>query len=236
MGNNPVPASCNVNEPILRDDGWQTIPGKYPYPLPSQAHIPTLFVERAGECHVHALGGKQFLIETQVSAMGEEKTPRVLVDTGAQPNLVRVGLFPGHLFHDSPRPLCLSAANKQRVEGGKRVVPLTLKFIDSYDGRILSLKGLFYEADIPVDMILSNGWMARNKIIPLPEFSQLGIREKRDIRLLKSFREVVDDQADIDTTPLRLRGTPNSDAPRRKSTNGRSRIGIIQSANRMYSV
>ena len=156
-----------------REKIWQTVPGKFPFPIPQNVEVPILLVRNVGES-INAVGKKQFLIQTLVSSKGEERYPQILIDTGAQPNLVRKGLFPSYLFHSSMKPLQLRAANQKRIHGGKEVVPLTFTFHNSSLGKDLHFKGLFYEADIPVDIICSNGWMGENKIIPLPEFSQLG--------------------------------------------------------------
>jgi hypothetical protein len=111
------------------------------------------------------------------------------------------------LFQKSPKPLNLCAANQKRIEGGKQIIPLTFHFQNPHLGTKVTLKGLFYEAEIPVDIIWSYGWMAENKIIPLPEFSQLGVRENNDIFVLEPICRKKRTSAagyEIDTTPMKL--------------------------------
>ena len=101
----------------------------------------------------------------------------------------------------------MRAANQRRIEDGTHVIPLTFHFANPQLGTKVAFKGLFYEADIPVDVIWSNGWMGENKIIPLPEFSQLGVRNDNDIFVLspktKKMRSLGENHQ-IDTTPMRL--------------------------------
>ena len=90
---------------------------------------------------------------------GERQAIRVLIDTGAQANLIRRGLLEEHLMYAARTPLTLTTANGQRLEGGGRVTNLGLKFRQVEDGYTLP-EGLhfdviFYEADIFVDALLS---------------------------------------------------------------------------------
>ena len=114
VASHPPHASSKCRH-IQGKDGWVTIPGKFPTSNSSIVEIPTLLVKNVGEI-VNHLGKRQFLIETLVSSKGENKYPRILIDTGAQPNLVREGLFPKHLFHSSPKPLNLRAANQKKLK------------------------------------------------------------------------------------------------------------------------
>lgn len=65
---------------------------------------------------------------------GEVRNLKVLIDTGAQANLVRKGLISSHLFYGAPRILRLVAANGQRIEGGDRVVDVHLQFCCEKEG------------------------------------------------------------------------------------------------------
>ena len=68
-----------------------------------------------------------------------------------------------------------------------------------------------------MDTILSNGWMAENKIIPFPEYSQVGVRNDRNIFILSPIGKklfptpAADDFKNrddtIDTTPMRIYNT-----------------------------
>jgi hypothetical protein len=68
------------------------------------------------------------------------------------------------------------------------VITLKFAFWNTHSGHTLEFEGNFYEADIPVDVIWSNGWMAEKRLIPLPEWSQLGVGEKAEIHLLTPLR------------------------------------------------
>jgi hypothetical protein len=66
---------------------------------------------------------------------------------------------------------------------------------------------MFYEAEISTDIILSNGWMAANKLVPLPEWNQLGLRSGNDIFALSTIQELpIEEECQIDTTPFNLKG------------------------------
>jgi hypothetical protein len=187
--------------PTPEHDGWQNVPGTWPYQTNPTILIPSFHVSKVG-----GAGQKQFLIETFVCTKeGGESFPQILVDTGAQPNLVRKGLFPRHLFRRSSNPLNLMAANQKRIDGGTHTTLLTLMFRHPQTRKLLKFRGSFYEAEISVDIVLSNSWMAENKIVPLPEFNQLGFRDGSEIICLSpwSLEENFEDQ-EIDTTPFRL--------------------------------
>lgn len=151
------------------------------------------------------MGAGQFVIKTKVTCQTEEKNAKILIDTGAQPNLVRKNLFSPHLFKNSLHPLTLSAANGGRVEGGQKEIILTLTFRNLTSGENMSFRGLFFEADIPLDMILSHGWMGKNKLVPVPEFTQLALRRGDQLQMLQPFPAILEKQ--IHTRPLTLTPT-----------------------------
>ena len=64
----------------------------------------------------------------------EQKYLEILVDTGAEANLVRIGLLPDHLFFTASRILKLLTANGQRLAGGTRVIETTLAFTQEKNG------------------------------------------------------------------------------------------------------
>ena len=90
---------------------------------------------------------------------GESQILRVLIDTGAQANLIRRGVVDDHLMYPARNPLFLRTANGQVLEGGRRVTKMALKFRQVVDGYTLPnslvLNAEFHEADIRVDAILS---------------------------------------------------------------------------------
>ena len=61
----------------------------------------------------------QLLMKLEVGKMnGGVQVIKMLIDTGAQVNLVRKGLVEDHLMYAARNPLTLATANGQRLEGG----------------------------------------------------------------------------------------------------------------------
>ena len=84
---------------------------------------------------------------------------KALIDTGAEANLVRQGLFSRNLFVPARNPVRLVAANGQRLGGGEYTIDLELGF-NMIDGTVVGgtkveYAATCYEADIAIDMILS---------------------------------------------------------------------------------
>ena len=68
-------------------------------------------VSRSGE-------NLQLLMKLEAEMVnGERQAIRVLIDTGAQANLIRRGLLEEHLMYAARTPLTLTTANGQRLEG-----------------------------------------------------------------------------------------------------------------------
>jgi hypothetical protein len=87
----------------------------------------------------------------------------VLVDTGAEINLIKRGLFPQHFFNYAKRPANLVAANGTILEGGTQEILLHFELRQFRDGQLLpktlKCQANFYEADIQVDAILGYPWL-----------------------------------------------------------------------------
>jgi hypothetical protein len=117
-----------------------------------------------------------------------EKKLKVLIDTGAQANLIRMGTVSDSLFSVSTDPLNLRMANGQRLEGGRRVVETTLGFRQVVRGEMMPeyfWRGCqFYEADITVDAILSFPWLQDNCIGVFPHLRALATLEPEFSTLL----------------------------------------------------
>jgi hypothetical protein len=90
---------------------------------------------------------------------GQKRFLRMLVDTGAQVNIIRKGLIGPENFENAKKPLTLITANGQVMDGGRRVVSMKLKFRQTSDIEEvepeLTLTGTFFEADVGIDGILS---------------------------------------------------------------------------------
>ena len=92
--------------------------------------MPTLEVEVAqrllqpngfyhvGSCHSKNSNFQLILKLPMKLSNGETHVLKVLIDTGAEANLVRLNLLPQHLFFQAPNPLKFRTANGQRLEGG----------------------------------------------------------------------------------------------------------------------
>ena len=75
------------------------------------------------------------------------------------------------------------------------------------NNRFVLFHGLFYEAETSTDIILSNGWMGSKKLIPLPQWNQLGLRSGSDILALAAIPESLGEgESEIDTTLMTLKG------------------------------
>ena len=112
---------------------------------------------------------------------GEERILRVLVDTGAQANLVRTGLMPDCIMREAKEKLNLRTANGQKLAGGEREVDLSLGFRQVIQGdtmpELLWENATFVEADIRVDAILSFPWLVKTKIGVFPHLRALALAE-----------------------------------------------------------
>ena len=108
---------------------------------------------------------------------------KALIDTGAEANLVKRGLFERRLFGEAEKPVQLIAANGQRLGGGTKTIKLDMGFNPSEGGSITQDKLWYeaecYEADINIDVILSYPWMCKNKIGIFPHHKALVVDDPR---------------------------------------------------------
>ena len=104
---------------------------------------------------------------------------KALIDTGAEANLIRMGLAPSHLLRQAKYPMKLIAANGQRLGGGERVLAAILGFEAQKNGiwqdELMEFGASFFEAEINVDAIISFSWMAQHKIGVFPHKRALAI-------------------------------------------------------------
>ena len=111
----------------------------------------------------------------------------ILVDTGAEANLVKLNRLPRHLTYAAGRPLKFVTASGQHLDGGATCVDLTLEFMQVVAGEVLPdllrREATFYEADIKVDAILSYPWMSKNPIGVLPHLEAMALEEPKLILL-----------------------------------------------------
>ena len=105
-----------------------------------------------------------FFIQVQTEN-GEVQPAEVLVNTGAQANLIRRNLFSKKDFAPARFPVNLKGVNGVPVRGGDMEITLQL-FFNTASEKFSPLSATFYNADdIGVDMILSYPWLRRNGII-----------------------------------------------------------------------
>ena len=96
----------------------------------------------------------------------------VLIDTGAQVNLIQKDLIPKHLWDHRVKQVSFRTANKQIMKGGDKAVKAELQL----RGRPAGTKGycqvtlpvLLYGADIEADIILSYPWLRENGMVVAP--------------------------------------------------------------------
>ena len=97
---------------------------------------------------------------------------RILIDTGAEINLIRRGVALAACFGNMTRPITLTAANAGRLAGGDRCVEgvLHLRAVEVDTGKPQGLKCpiRLVEADITIDAILSYGWLAEHNFLVNP--------------------------------------------------------------------
>ena len=99
---------------------------------------------------------------------GAQYILNILIDTGAQANLIRMGVTTNVLVH-SAKPLILFTANGARMAGGVKEVTLDLLFgARAYTSGAklpdVVVPARFHEADIQVDAILSYPWLRENRL------------------------------------------------------------------------
>jgi hypothetical protein len=124
----------------------------------------------------------QLLLKVPVTQEnGAKRTISVLVDTGAEANLIRKGFLDDSLLKNTAEPLSFVTASGQPLDGGKRTGKLTLHFQPEVDGQRLSenrhFPAEFYEAEISVDAIVGHPWMAHHKIGVFPHHQALALEE-----------------------------------------------------------
>lgn len=137
----------------------------------------------------------------------------LLVDTGAQANLVRRGVLPERLFAPAERPLSLSTACGQAMDGGQREVQLQKGMrkedLNDEDGGIWWGEGFFHDADITVDAIVGWPWLKPKGIVVVTAHNCLArLPGSRELRLMWPWTQKADRDTDykedktIDNRPV----------------------------------
>ena len=109
---------------------------------------------------------------------GEEKFINILIDTGAEANLIKRRVVPEHLTYAAKDPLCFETANGQILAGGKRCTSVKMK-LEKERGQnspeTVEYGVEFYEADIKVDAIISYPWLAKAGLGIFPHHKALAM-------------------------------------------------------------
>ena len=135
----------------------------------------------------------QLLLTLPVQVKGCTSVAKVLVDTGAESNLIRKGFWFDELFYRPKVLLNLVAADGRVMDGGKRCVDMSLDFRAISAGVPESfyhrMSGIFYEAEIQVDAILSYPWLVENRLVIFPHLGALALDEPKLVLLKGMQRE-----------------------------------------------
>ena len=115
----------------------------------------------------------QLILDMDVELPNGNLIPlKILVDTGAQVNLIRRDLVSRQHWRGAENPVKLVTANNTILDGGDEVVQLGLYFNVVEDGfvqpRPIFFEGEFYGAEIEVDAILSYPWLRQNSVGVFP--------------------------------------------------------------------
>ena len=111
-------------------------------------------------------GGKVTMNVKVLLPSGREQILRALIDTGAQVNLVRKGVFDKNEFSRARERLFLVTANGQSMEGGESMVDLdvVLNRETEYGVDEVMVSAEFFEADIRDEAILGCPWLMEKGI------------------------------------------------------------------------
>lgn len=136
---------------------------------------------------------RQLLVRTRVELLnGAHQKLDVLVDTGAEANLIKKGLIPDHLFYPAQSPLRFEAANGEVLAGGSRCTRvkmlMQLEKNEKVQPEKMEYEVEFYEACIKVDAILSFPWLAENKLGIFPHHKTL-VMDSPDLHFLYGMRD-----------------------------------------------
>ncbi len=123
-------------------------------------------------------GSRQLLLRLQATPpCGRPVILQALVDTGAETNLIRTGLFPAECFVPARDPLCLVTADGTRMHGGTQELTLHLEFGTDRPNpkgeNTWSTLVTFHDAGIHVDAILSYPWLTRARLGVVPHLDSL---------------------------------------------------------------
>ena len=201
-------------------DGWMRATGrKVVKPSPPKPHVflPPRLANATppskGSVMQLSDGARQLTMEILVCPPdGEQKRVRALIDTGAQLNVVRKGLFSESNLQPAKHPIMLTLADGQAFWGGDIELVANLTFGKIVDGKPQpwKSKAQFYEGLIKADLILGLPWLVQNGLDVLTRDGCLGERKGCRVFLICDCPEIPensgDDHQKIDTSPSHVIG------------------------------
>ena len=136
---------------------------------------------------------RQLLVRTKVELLnGTTQKLDILIDTGAEANLIKSGLIPEHLMYPAKEPLRFQTANGEILEGGSRCTRVKMKLQleknEKAQPEEISFDTEFYDANIQVDAILSFPWLAQNRLGIFPHHRAL-VMDSPDLQFLYGLRD-----------------------------------------------
>ena len=128
---------------------------------------------------------------------GSTRKMKVLIDTGAQVNLVKTGLVP---MREARRPVSFETADGSPMNGGEELTRLQLRLYNR-DGladadRMMDLTDDFFNADIQYDLILSYPTLSEHRMGVLPHRNALIHEDEEGGGRLTRWGEKLTVQAD----------------------------------------
>ena len=110
---------------------------------------------------------------------GKFQRSRVLVDTGAELNLVRPGFISEHLLIRAETPMVFLMDDGSRLPGGSHTVESKFQFVKEMEKKVsrqtFCSQWHFYRADIQVDIILGHPWMVEERVGIFPHLAALAL-------------------------------------------------------------
>ena len=151
-------------------------------------------VRNAPVNQVHMVGADFHLLMpvTVETDNGLRKVCNILVDTGAEANLIRKDFWPEEYFQEARRKLRFVVADGSVMQGGRRTMRMHMAFKQTMRGQEyaepLWLTGEFYEAPIGVDAILSYPWLREHEISVFPHYNAIA-KDKPELVLLRGYAQ-----------------------------------------------
>jgi hypothetical protein len=156
---------------------------------PRSAQTGVIKVETA--CNAVEKGSTRQLVMRMraTTCVGRDVWLNVLIDTGAEANLIKIGLLRPEEMRRSQQPLALRTADGSKMQGGTQEVVLRLAFNGGpQGGQDWNVVATFYEADLQMDAIIGFPWMQAQQLGVFPHLEALA-RWEEPRMLLRSSQD-----------------------------------------------